>query len=419
MRALSKICRSRRLAVVILGVLAWGISASECHADGKVVRPRDYKGSLEEKAQEAIIIFEGSEEEGKASADLILKIRVEGQTDEFAWVIPFPNTPKVEREEAQVFKELFDYVQARRIHTRSKGPASGQDTAATAKEKKSPDVEVLSREIVGSYDVAVVKEHTDGKLNGWLEENGYQPLQDAEDVLTFYRDKGYCYACIKVSDAALGQSQGQEMDLHPLRFTFQTGGQDGIYFPMKLTGLQSEPFDVNLYVFYKAWLNDDLNQFGYTHRGFSLYHRDWDTPECVPNGGKAYSHPESDPYLKGYASRLMHTMKLMQKLHPGQKYYLTNLQAYGLKPADVREWKDDLWMFPYYTNEDFVPYDARPGKPGSGAWIVTVTEDGEDADAVKTFGLSREVWWVTGGIVGGLVIGFLAAWFLFRRQPGV
>ena len=56
---------------------------------------------------------------------------------------------------------------------------------------------------MGSYDVAIVKENTLGKLNGWLEENGYQPLEDAEDVLKFYRDKGYVYACIRVSDAAL------------------------------------------------------------------------------------------------------------------------------------------------------------------------------------------------------------------------
>jgi hypothetical protein len=90
-----------------------------------------------------------------------------------------------------------------------------------------------------------------------------------------------------------------------------------------------------------------------------------------------------------------------------------------LKPADVREWKDDLWMFPYYTNRRFVPWDARPGEAGSAAWKVSITEDGEDADMVASFGLRQEVWWVAGGIAGGLVIGFFAAWFLFRRQTSV
>jgi hypothetical protein len=270
---------------------------------------------------------------------------------------------------------------------------------------------------VGSYDVAVVKENTPGKLNDWLEENGYQPLEDAEDVLSFYREKGYVYACIRVSDTALGQSQGQAVDLHPLRFTFLTGGRDGIYFPMKLTGLQSEPFDVNLYVFYRAWLNDDLNQFGYVHRGFHLYHRDWDTRECVANGGKAYSNPEADPYLRGYESWLKQTTTLMQKLHPGQKFYLTNIQAGGLKPEDVREWADDLWMFPYYTNTRFVPHDARPGEAASASWPrLSVNDQGEDANAVASLTIPREAWWVGGGVLGGLVVGFFAAWLLYRRQ---
>ena len=125
---------------------------------------------------------------------------------------------------------------------------------------------MLSRQLVGSFDVAVVRENQAGALNGWLEENGYRPLENADDVLDFYRDKNYVFACVKVDDAKL--SEGSTVDLHPLRFSFATGGRDGIYFPMKMTGLQAEPFDVNLYVFYKAWINDRLSKFGYEHRGF-------------------------------------------------------------------------------------------------------------------------------------------------------
>ncbi len=79
-------------------------------ADGKVVPPRDYKGSLEEKAQEAIIIFHGSEKPGDAVEDLILKITVQGETKSFAWVVPFPNEPQVQKADAKLFEELYDYV---------------------------------------------------------------------------------------------------------------------------------------------------------------------------------------------------------------------------------------------------------------------------------------------------------------------
>lgn len=396
-----------------------GSSPGALHADGKLVKPRDYQGSLEEKAQEAIIIFNGSEQAGESTEDLILKIRVTGQADEFAWIVPFPNKPKVEKEDEALFKELFDYVESRQRRT-FKGETAAEGGAKPKTAEAKNDVEVLSREIVGSYDVAVVQENSPGKLNEWLSENGYQPLEKAEDVLTFYRDKGYVYACIRVSDTALGQSQGQPVDLHPLRFTFRTGGRDAMYFPMKLTGLQSEPFDVNLYVFYRFWLNDRLNKFGYAHRGFRLNFRDYDTKQCEPNGGKAYTTPSDDPYLRGYESRLKHTTKLLQKLHPGERYYLTNIQADNLKPADVREWSDDLWLFPYYTNRAFVPYDARPGQAASAAWPnLSITDDGDDANASAAFTVPNEAYWALGGIAGGVLIGFLAARIIKGRDEEV
>ncbi len=260
----------------------------------------------------------------------------------------------------------------------------------------------------------MVREKDAGGLNPWLEENGYQPLQDAEETMAFYREKGYVFACIKVSSEVLESERS--VDSHPLRFTFQTGGRDGIYFPMKMTGLQSDPFDVNLYVFYRAWINDKLSPFGYEHRGFRRQYRDWDSPQCVPNGGKSYSLPGEDPFLSSFDHLLPSVTKLFQKLHPGAKYYLTNIQAKGLKPADVRQWRDDLWLFPYYTHRDMVPYDARPGGPAHAAYPdVAVTESprqsgGRDSSVLVTRGVS-----IAGIVI--LAIG-LAAFTVKRRFSG-
>lgn len=333
-------------------------------ADGLVRKPQDYQGSLEERGQEAIIVFQGAEEGGKATEDLILKIRVEGEAKSFAWIVPFPTEPKIAKEDPKLFSEIFTYVQSRQV---PKGAMSGAKTAVGRAETSAPKgVEVISRQVVGEFDIAVVRETKSGGLNPWLEKEGYQTLENADDVLDFYRQKNYVYACIKVASAALAKDK--EIESHPLRFTFSTGGRDGIYFPMKLTGLQSKPFDVNLYVLYRFWLNDKLSKYGYQHRGFALNYRDWDSPQCEPNGGKAYSLPEDDPFLKGYGRIFPTVTKLCQKLHPGEKYYLTNIQAHALKPDDVRAWPDDLWLFPYYTNRDFVPYDARVGGPAAAAW---------------------------------------------------
>ncbi|NNE93255.1 MAG: DUF2330 domain-containing protein [Verrucomicrobiales bacterium] len=329
-------------------------------ADGKLIRPANYSGSLEETSQEAIIIFHGGDEEKSATEDLILKIQVAGKTDDFAWVVPFPNPPKTAEESDRLFSELFSYVETRlRPPPKSKtlgakvGAANGGENEADRK------VEVISREVVGSYEVAVVKEKVAGSLNEWLEKEGYQPLENAEDVIGFYREKDYVFACIKVAETGLTKTKDGKVDLHPLRFTFETGGRDGIYFPMKMTGLQTEPFNVNLYVFYGAWLNDHINGYGYEHRGFSLKYRDWDTKQCKANAGKSWSLPERDPFLGNLAHRIPTVKKFFQKRHPGELFYLTNIQAKNLKPGDVRQWQDDLWIFPYYTDKKFVPFDAR------------------------------------------------------------
>jgi hypothetical protein len=179
---------SHRLVLVFLSALF--LVALPAHGDGKVFRVRSYEGSLEERSQEAIIIFNSSSEEEGSYEDLILKIDVAGRADRFAWVIPFPQEPKVEKEDAKLFRELFNYVQARLSQDRRE-PTKSETKTETKAETKRPDerpVDVLSRRDVGSYDVAVVRENEAGALNRWLAAEGFQSLpDDAKDVIGFYR----------------------------------------------------------------------------------------------------------------------------------------------------------------------------------------------------------------------------------------
>ena len=377
-------------------------------ADGKIVMPLDYEGSLEESAQEAIIIFTGNAKKGEFNEDMILKISVIGEAKNFAWIVPFPNEPEIEKEDNKLFEELFDYVESKRI--RHRGNFEGEkDDAKSAAEEGKEAVKVLKREIVGSFDISVVQEIEAGTLNDWLEENGYQRLENSEDVIGFYREKGYVFACIKVSDVEL--SKDKPVDTHPLRFSFATGGSDGIFFPMKMTGLQSEPFTINLYVFYSAWLNDKLNQFGYVHRGFMLKFRDYDSRECTTNAGKIYSTPEIDPYLK-YSSHLIPTVKkLFQKLYPGRRFYLTNIISDGkFKPENVRVWNDDLWLFPYYTDKSMIPFDARAENVASQAFPdlpVNQNMATENVDYGFSIGLIVLIIVIFDGIVLVFIIGYI------------
>jgi len=395
---------TRRPLMSLLSLAVFAASPAAAWADGMVRMPVEipYEGSLQERSQEAILIFTPGDEDTSAKQDMVLKISVEGNVDDFAWVVPLPNKPETKKEDAELFEELHSYVQWRLSSMRSpmatKDEASPAAGAADAAAESEP-VEVLSREVVGSYDVAVVRENEAGALNGWLKDNGYQPVEDGEDVIGFYREKGYVFACIKVVDTELKSEKAA--DLHPLRFSFETGGRDGIFFPMRLTGLQEDDFDVNLYVFYGKWINNDLSRFGYVHRGFELRWRDYDSRACKPNAGKAWSAPQTDPYLKAAAGKIPTVTRLFQKLHPGQRFYLTNIYATGLEPEDVRDWTDDLWLFPYYTDRRFVPYDAREGGPAEAAYPRAqargVVPRGVSADGAG-FGAAASTAWPVGAV---------------------
>jgi hypothetical protein len=121
-------------------------------------------------------------------------------------------------------------------------------------------------------------------------------------------------------------------------------------------------------VFYKWWLNDNLNEYGYEHRGFRRNYRDWDGPHCQPDAGKDWAHPRKDPFLRDAAGRIKTVARLFEELHPKDRYYLTNVRAFGLKPADVRKWADDLWLFPYYLDKQRAPFDTQPDGPAAAAY---------------------------------------------------
>jgi len=345
------------------------LACSSARADGILLAKRGVLDAhaVSEKAQEAIIVFHDGQVAKRAVEDLILRIRVEGSVDEFAWVIPLPNEPKIAKADEGLFKELFDYVELRKLQQAK--PLFKKFGGMGGGGMGPGDVDVLSRQVVGSYDTAVVKENTPGTLNEWLENEGYHALVGGEDLIAAYRRKGYVFACIKVSGTALDEHG--KADLHPLHFRFHPGGRDGIYYPMRITGLQKGEFDLNLYVFYRFWLNDDLNRYGYKHRGMELHYRDWDGPRCIPNAGKAWSVPGRDPFLRDAAKEIDKVSAFFRRHYPRSRFYLTNLRAHDLEPAEVRAWPDELWLFPYYTNRRQVPYDARPGAPAGDAYPRT------------------------------------------------
>jgi len=126
-------------------------------------------------------------------------------------------------------------------------------------------------------------------------------------------------------------------------------------------------------------------------------------------------------FLRDLAGRIPTVAALFQKLHPGERYYLTNIQALGLKPEAVRQWSDDLWLFPYYVDKGFVPFDARPGGPAATAWPGETSAGEESSSSAEAggepamAGTTRTIKWL---LAAGCGIGLAIAAFLAIRLRG-
>src|SRR5215469_85704 len=67
--------------------------------------PWDKHKDINEPTQKAIIVYDAGRE------DLILQVKYEGPTDEFGWLVPVPNLPKVKLGSMKCFYELSQYTQ--------------------------------------------------------------------------------------------------------------------------------------------------------------------------------------------------------------------------------------------------------------------------------------------------------------------
>ena len=79
----------RRLKHAVWGVAAMLVMLScamPARADGKLIRPRNYQGSLEENSQEAIIIFHSSDQPDGAFEELIPSCAKRGAAPSSFWL---------------------------------------------------------------------------------------------------------------------------------------------------------------------------------------------------------------------------------------------------------------------------------------------------------------------------------------------
>ncbi len=213
--------RKLLLGLVILSLFLPGIVS----ADGVIFPPPDRY--VAETDQKAVLFYD------KGIETLILSITFTGNAKDFAWVVPTPSRPEVDKASSELFLSLEELT--RPPVNRQWG---GYHLDATPAMEKS-SVEVLETKEVGIYEIKVLAASKADALAKWLSENGYQFPEKGGYVLEDYIKNKWYYTAVKIRPEVVWKDVTEKLrtgQAAPLKLTFKS---DKIVYPLKITSLTS------------------------------------------------------------------------------------------------------------------------------------------------------------------------------------
>lgn len=275
--------RNKPLALVptLLGIAALLCTTAPAFADGKFFRRLEVADEPGIQAQRAVVAFKDGIETLIVQSDLV------GQGDSFGWLLPLPAAPtriapcapytltalaKIVRPEMAEFSAttfifclvlMVSVVAAclNHLHVKSTGKDRGAPLrmlltivipiflaafllpTLSSERKLDDDVNVLQSTQAGIYDVSVIQSPSAEAVADWLKTNGFAAPPSATAAIQDYVSRHWCFLAAKVS-----AKPGETVTHHPLKITFPT--REAVY-PMKLTGSDGQPVQLDLFVIAK------------------------------------------------------------------------------------------------------------------------------------------------------------------------
>ncbi len=157
--------------------------------------------------------------------DMHVRITYAGPPTSFGWLLPVPRDVDYGLSSEMLFAELdrnfaptfqlvteFDDGCGDGFGIRAPNEAGGLDSIQS--EGEEPNVQVLSREAVGPYDLAVLLPETVEDLREWLNENEFEIPEAADATLGPYVEMGAAFLALKLLPSS------DSGDVQPLRLSF-------------------------------------------------------------------------------------------------------------------------------------------------------------------------------------------------------
>jgi Uncharacterized protein conserved in bacteria (DUF2330) len=193
-------------------------------ADGMLVPPPDYM--IYETEQKAAIFYDQGIEH------LVIQIAFQGNAENFAWIVPTPAQPKIEKSSDSLFLKLDQLTRPEIEPMLERDAFSG-----SAQNSKEAGIKILETKKIDYYDITVLEAKDKDSLYKWLNDNGYQFPEEGRYVADEYIQKGWTFTAVKINNERLSDSVEKQLasgHAIPLKLSFKT---DQVVYPMKISSI--------------------------------------------------------------------------------------------------------------------------------------------------------------------------------------
>jgi len=188
-----------KISTLLISLFVMFLLISNVKADGGFFPPVYYKEDLFEPTQKVAIFYSNSEER------IILQVGYSGSMKDFAWVVPVPGYPVVDKSDPLLFEELH-YLTEPIYRQAPAWPWFWGYYYAGAPLSKEAGVTVHERYQVGIYDVSILSATDPDALIDWLNENSYSISQTARGVIRYYINKNWYFIAIRIDLAPYNEN---------------------------------------------------------------------------------------------------------------------------------------------------------------------------------------------------------------------
>ncbi len=194
-------------AILVPAAEAEACGGTFCDGGGPQVMPVDQRG------ENILFVRDGEDIEAH------IQIQYEGETEDFAWIVPMMAVPEVSVGSEPLFRALLAAtVPTFTISQRTDGDCGGgsgglgcgaqSDALADAgfvdeeMDEDTPGDPVVAKGTAGAFEYAVLDGETTEQVTAWLADNGYASDPEATPILDAYLQSGFVFVAFKLRGGA-------------------------------------------------------------------------------------------------------------------------------------------------------------------------------------------------------------------------